>query len=311
MKIVFLGTPNFGAIILEGLLKNKIKPILAITKPDKPSGRKKIITPPPVKVLAQKNGISVLQPEKIGEIEKELKKLKPDLMIIAAFGEIIPEKILQIPRRGCLNVHPSLLPKYRGASPIQFAILNGEQETGVTIILVNEKMDRGPILAQTKIKLKENKIIFPDLEKKLAELGAELLVKIIPDWIGNNIKPESQREKEATYTKVLKKEDGKINWSKEAQDIERQVRAFNPWPGAFCNCEGKIIKILKASTLKSSEGSPKGPAGKTYLATNEQIAVQCKKDYLIIEELQLEGRKKTTTGNFLKGNIDFIGKILK
>jgi len=311
MKIIFLGTPNFGAIVLEKLLKNKIKPALVITKPDKALGRRKIITPPPVKILAEKYGIDFLQPDSIENIHKELNEINPDLIIVAAYGEIIPKKILQIPKYGCLNVHPSLLPKYRGASPLQFTILKGDEETGVTLILITEKMDEGPILGQSKIKIENKKILPKDLEKKLAELGADLLVKTIPQWIKKKIKPKKQNEKEATYTKIIEKKDGKIDWSKPAEYIERQIRAFHPWPGSFCKADDKMLKILKAFTLKQTDVSPKGPLGKTYLATNEQIAVQCGKDYLIIEELQFEGKKKMTARDFLKGNINFIGKILK
>jgi len=230
---------------------------------------------------------------------------------VAAYGEIIPKKILQIPKYGCLNVHPSLLPKYRGASPLQSTILNGDKETGITLILITEKMDEGPILDQLKIKIENKKILPEELAKKLADLGGDLLVKIIPKWIKNEIKPKKQNEKEATYTKIIKKEDGKIDWSKPAENLEKQIRAFHPWPGSFCRADDKIIKILKAFTLKQTKGSPQGPLGKTYLATNEQIAVQCKNDYLIIEELQFEGKKKITAKDFLKGNINFIGKILK
>ena len=310
MKIIFLGTPDFGAIVLEELIKKGIKPDLVVTKPDKPSGRKKIITPPPVKILAKKHGISVLQSDKIEKTEKDLKKIKPDLFLIAAFGEIIPKKILEIPKYGSLNVHPSLLPKYRGAAPIQFAILNGDNETGVTIIKVSEEMDQGPIIANAKFKLQNLKLTCKDLEKKLAIMGSGLLIKIIPEFMKNKIKLEKQNEKEATYTKIIKKNDGKIDWSKTAQELERQIRAFDPWPGSFCTINNKKIKILKAFFQKETDGGPKGPLGKTYLATNEQIAVQCKKDYLIIEELQFEGKKKIKAKDFLKGNIDFIGKIL-
>lgn len=311
MKIIFFGTPNFGAIVLEKLLKNKIEPVLVVTKPDKPVGRKKIITPPPVKILAKKYGLPFLQPDKIENTQKELEKINPDLILVAAYGKIIPKKILDIPKYGCLNVHPSLLPKHRGASPLQFTVLNGDKETGVTLILMTEKMDEGPILDQLKIKIENQKIFPQDLEKKLAELGGDLLVKIIPKWIKNEIKPKKQNEKEATYTKIIKKEDGKVDWSKSAENLEKQIRAFHPWPGSFCKADDKIMKILKASALKQTKESPKGPIGKTYLATNEQIAVQCGKDYLIIEELQFEGKKKMTAKDFLKGNINFIGQILK
>jgi methionyl-tRNA formyltransferase len=310
-KIIFIGTPEFGVIVLEKLIENGLKPALVITAPDKPVGRKQTITPPPIKTTAKKYKIPVIQPEKIKEAEPDIKKIKPDLIIVAAFGEIIPKKILDIPKYDSLNVHPSLLPEYRGASPIQFVILNGEKKTGVSIIKITEKLDQGPILASLEYLVENSEITCKELEEELASWGAELLIEIIPDWISSKIKPKPQDESKATYTRIIKKEDGKINWEKTAEEIERQVRAFNPWPTAFCKTDSKTMKIWKASTLEQTEHSPTGPPGKVYLAPNDRIAVQCGKDYLIIEELQFSGKRKMKIEEFLKGNIDFIGTILK
>ena len=310
-KIIFLGTPEFGAIVLKKLIENDFKPALVITAPDKPVGRKQIVTPSQVKVVAEKYKVPILQPEKIKEVESEIKKLKPDLIITAAYGEIIPKKILDIPKYSSLNVHPSLLPEYRGASPVQFAILNGEKKTGVTIIKMNEKLDQGPILANLEYLIENSEITHQELEEELANWGVELLIEIIPDWVDGKIKSKPQDESKASYTRTIKKEDGKIDWNNTAEEIERQVRAFNPWPSAFCEVNDKTIKIWKASRLKHTEYSPSGPPGKVYLAPNDRIAVQCGKDYLIIEELQFSGKKKMKVEEFLKGNIDFIGTILK
>jgi len=268
LKIVFLGTPEFGAIILEGLIKNNCKPILVITVPDKPVGRKQILTPPPVKLMAQKYNIPIAQPEKIKEFKEG------NLVICAAYGKVLAKEILETPRYGCLNVHPSLLPKYRGPSPIQTAILNGDKETGVTIILIDEKMDHGPIIAQRKWKISA-KTNSEELSKKLAKLGAELLIETIPKWLKGEIKAEAQNESKATYTKILKKEDGKINWKKSAQEIERQIRAFHPWPGSFTFWKGKRIKILEADVLKNNK--------------------------LTIKKLQPEGKKPMTAEDFKRG----------
>ncbi len=310
-KIIFIGTPEFGAVILRELILNQLRPVLVITSQDKPVGRKQIVLPPIVKVVAEKYGIPVVQTEKISTLRKEISQIKPDLIIVAAFGHILPKSILKIPKYGCINVHPSLLPKYRGPAPVKFTILNGEKETGVTITLMTEKVDNGPVIASEKLIIDNQKITNQELERDLARLGAKLLIKIIPKWTRDKIKPKPQDESRATYTKILKKDSGRIDWSKSAQEIERQVRAFDPWPSAFCKAGERILKIWKASVQKQTKNSPKGPLGKTFLASNNKIAVQCGKDFLIIEELQLEGKKKVKVQDFLKGNIDFVGTILE
>jgi len=278
IKIIFLGTPKFGAIILEGLIKSGHKPFLVITEPDKPVGRKQVVTPPSVKVLAEKYNIPVVQPAKISEYALEIERLNPSLIIIASFGQIIPKKILEIPKYGCLNVHPSLLPKYRGPSPIQFAILEGEEKTGVTIMRISEKLDTGPILSQQEIEL-DQKETFESLHDKLAEAGTRLLIETLPRLFAGKLPPLLQDETKATYTKILKKEDGKIDWKKPTREIERQVRALNPWPGTYTLYKGKRLKILKAEA----------PGSK-----------------LLIKEVQLEGKKPTTFEDFLKGHPDYV-----
>jgi len=281
-KIVFFGTPEFGTIILEGLIKANYKPFLVITAPDKPVGRKQILTPPPVKSLIMEHeawNIPILQPEKLDSSFKfQVSGLKPDLIVVAAYGQILPQEILEIPKYGCLNVHPSLLPKYRGPSPIQYTILNGDKETGLTIILMDEKIDHGPILAKREWEILNSKITYEELHNKLADLGAKLLVETIPKWIKGEIKPAPQDETRATYTKILKKEDGKIDWEKSAEEIERQVRAFTPWPGTYTIYKGKRLKILEAET------------------SNNQ---------LIIKEVQLEGKKAMNFEEFLMGHPDY------
>jgi methionyl-tRNA formyltransferase len=253
-KIVFMGTPEFGAIILEGLINGGHKPILVVTASDKPVGRKQILTPPPVKVVGKKYQILVEQPKKIENCKLKIENLKPDLIVVAAYNQILPKNILEIPKYGCLNVHPSLLPKYRGPSPIQDTILNGDKKTGVTIILMDEEADHGPILANSKLQITNSKITYRELLKELANLGANLLIETIPKWIKGKIKPKPQDEKKATYTKILTKEDGKINWRESAENIERKIRAFNVWPGTFTfwKKNGKLlrIKILKGRVYK-------------------------------------------------------------
>jgi methionyl-tRNA formyltransferase len=321
MKIIFLGTPEFGAIILEKLIGNNYKPVLVITAPDKPAGREQILTPPPVKITAQKYKIPILQPDKILESKSEIQDSKPDLIIVAAYSQILPKEILDIPKKGSLNVHPSLLPKYRGASPIQYAVLNGDKKTGATIILMDEKIDHGPVLNQRILEIEENETA-TTLYQKLANLGAGLLMETIPKWMQEMIKPHPQDDAQATYTKILTREDGRINWKKTAQDLEREIRAFDYWPGSFTfwqKRDGTMvrIKILKARVLKSGGGITY-PIGKTLVAPQNEICIQCRKgflggggDFLVIERLQMEGKKETDSEEFLRGHPDFIGTILK
>lgn len=325
MKIIFMGTPEFGAIILEKLSQTPFKPILVVTSPDKPAGREQILTPPPVKVIAVKYNIPVSQPQKIREIANKIAGSKPDLITVAAFGQILPKEILKIPKCGSLNVHPSLLPKYRGSSPIQYAILEGEEKTGITIILMDEKMDHGPILNQRILKLKRDET-FGVLTKKLADLGATVLLNTIPFWLKAMITPEPQDEREATYTKIFTREDGEINWRKSAEQIEREIRAFYPWPGSYTFWERKgkwgrrsrtiRIKIIKAKTLKSS--GILYPIGKTVAGPDNKFYVQCgglpfrrPRDFLLVEKLQLEGEKPVSSPEILRGYPDFIGTTLK
>lgn len=312
-KIIFVGTPEFGAIILEELARSDFKPILTITVPDKPVGRKKILTPTPVKIIAQKYNIPLEQPERIRNLKLEISNLKPDLGIVAAYGSLIPKDMLDIPKYGFINVHPSLLPKYRGPSPIQTAILNGDKETGVSIILMTEKMDAGPIVI-VKRKTKSEKYTYNELLKELAKLGTELLLETTPKWIRGEIKPVPQDELMATYTKILKKEDGLLDWQKTADELERQVRAFNPWPGAytFWQTKKKVfrrLKILKARVFKSPV-EEKYPIGKVLVVPQNEIGIRCRKDFLAISLLQLEGGKEMTAEDFLRGYPDFTSANL-
>lgn len=315
LKIIFLGTPEFGAIILDGLVNSGYKPALVVTETDKPVGRKQIITPPLVKVAALRYNLKIVQPDKILNLKSEILNLKPDLGVVAAYGQIIPKEILDIPKYGFLNVHPSLLPKYRGPSPIQYAILNGEEKTGVTIMQIAEKVDSGPIVAQEEITI-EKEYTYETLHNKLAVLGVKLLVDNIYKYINKEIKPMAQDDSKATYTKILKKENGKIDWQKPAEEIKNQITAFGREPGTYTECGEnkfgiKTIKISKASVQEQTKNSPKGVPGKTYLATNEKIAVQTGKDFLIIEEIQPESGKRMPAKEFLLGRPDFIGTILK
>jgi len=292
IKIVFLGTPEFSSIILDKLIENNYKPILVVTAPDKPVGRKNIITAPITKILAEKHKIPVLQPSKIKDLKTEIENLKPDLGIVVAYKQIISKDILDIPKYGFLNIHPSLLPKYRGPAPIQTAILNGDKQTGTTIILIDDKIDHGKIVSSASYQMPNN-ITFEELSRELAAISAQLLIQTIPKYINQKIQPKAQNESKVSFTKIIKKENGEIDWSKSAQEIEKQIRAFDPWPGSFFFLKKKDkkirIKILKAYISKSEN--------------SEKISMKCKKDYLIIEKLQQAGKKPLSAEEFKKGFI--------
>jgi len=268
MKYIFFGTPEFAAIILEKLLGAGFVPQAVVCNPDRPVGRKKIITSPPVKagIMNQeariKNQIKILQPENLSLLHNSLFMLHPDFFIVAAYANIIPGEMLKIPKMGAVGVHPSLLPKYRGPSPIQTAILNGEEETGVTLYLLDEKMDHGPIIENRKWKI-ENRTTYLELQKQLAELGGNLLVETIPKFLAGEIKPQPQNEELATYTKKFVSEDAFVDEdalknaisgeNKEgALLIERKIRALNPEPGVWTIQNGKRVKLLEAE-IKDNE----------------------------------------------------------
>ncbi len=306
-----MGTPDFSVPILDVLIMN-YNIIAVVTQPDKKVGRKQILTQSPVKKFALANKIEVLQPEKIkgnNEFICRIKDLNPDLIIVAAYGLILPKEILDIPKFGTINIHASLLPKYRGASPIQAAILNGDKETGVTIMLVNEKMDEGPMLAQKTITISNNDNL-ESLHDKLSALGANLLLEILPKYLSGQIQPKSQDNSQATYCQLITKDKGKIDWHKSAQEIDRQIRAFTPWPGTWTNWQGKNLKILSASADGSTKLTMTASAGEVF-KTNTGLAIACGQGFLEIFELQLEGKKPMTAKEFLNGNPKIISSILK
>ena len=261
MKFAFFGGGYFSVKVLNILYQNSFVPEFIITTPDKPKGRGLKLQPNPVKIWTQKNNIKFIQPDKLTICQ--LSSVSCQLFIIAAYGKIIPKEILDIPKYGTLNVHPSLLPKYRGPSPIQSFILSGEKETGVTIMLTDEKMDHGPILANSKFQIPNSKINYKELEEKLAELGGKLLVETIPKWLKDEIKPQEQDHSQATFTKKITKKDGVINLEVDPPEIiERKIRAFTPWPGVYFFVNGKRLIITKAeladSGLKIERVKPEG-----------------------------------------------------
>ncbi|MFA6410000.1 MAG: methionyl-tRNA formyltransferase, partial [Candidatus Buchananbacteria bacterium] len=248
-KIIFLGTPEFAVPALQALVQGGFLPALVITQPDKPVGRNQQLTPPPVKEFALANNLTIAQPKNKKELEKIFANNDCDVCILAAFGMIIPDDCLAKPKFGFLNIHPSLLPEFRGSAPIQQAILDGHKTTGVSIIKLVKEVDAGPIYAQ-----KEIPILAQDnaqtLGAKLAFVGAQLLVEILPDFLAQKIKPTLQSDNLATFTKIIERDDGRVDWQQTAGQIDRQFRAFFPWPGVFTHLAGKRLKIANLSVLE-------------------------------------------------------------
>lgn len=308
-----MGTPEFSLPGLKAVFNDGFFEIVGIfTQPDKPIGRKQILTPPPVKIIALENNIKVFQPEKIKTEIDNIRALAPDLIVVIAYGKIIPQEILDIPTYGCINVHASLLPKYRGAACLNAPILNGDKETGVTIMKMEAGLDTGPILKQAIMTLKGEETL-ADVHDHLSNLGAELLPKTLKEWVAGKITPQIQDETQATYITTLSKEDGKIDWSKTATEIERRIRAYNPWPGTFCyDKNNKITKIWEAIVADQEEKNElQNPLIGQVSLRNGQLTVTCGQGSIIILKLQTEGGKAIPAKDFLSGRQDFIGQILK
>lgn len=299
IRLIFMGTPEFSLPGLSALINDDNFEIVGVfTQTDKPVGREQKLTPPPVKRLALENGLSVFQPEKIKDESQNIKNLQPDLIVVIAYGKIIPQSILDIPTYGCINVHASLLPKYRGAACLNAPILNGDSETGVTIMKMEAGLDTGPILRQAAMKLNGQETL-EDVHDKLSALGAEILIPTLKDFMAGKIEPQIQDEAKASYIKTLKKEDGKIDWKKPAIEIERMVRAYNPWPGTYGLEQEKIVKIISVDSniLKSNNHK----IGEIFL-DGERLAIQCGQDALVILKLQTAGKKIMTSEEFWRGN---------
>lgn len=306
-QIAFFGTPQFAVTILEKLIASPFAPSVVVTAPDKPVGRKQNLTPPAVKVLAEKHGIPVLQPEKLDEeFTHTLQLVTYNLFIVAAYGKIIPKSVLEIPEHGSINVHPSLLPKLRGASPIQGAILEGLTETGVTIMLMDEKMDHGPTLANIRHAITNPKITTEELSRKLADTGAELLLETLPRYLVEEITPREQNHTEATYTKLIQKENGHINWGESAIQIERRIRAYTPWPGAYAYWDDKRIRFLEAEIIGGEEGNKPGEIYKL----GNMFAISTAEGALVPTRVLLAGKNAVDNRTFLQGYPEILGIIL-
>ncbi len=305
-SILFWGTPDFAIPVLEALRKNNFEITGIVTKPDEPAGREQILTPPPVKVFAQNLGINVYQPETLKTLTRS-DFPEANLFIVAAYGKIIPKQILEIPKLGALVLHPSLLPRWRGPSPVQFSILNGDVETGVTIMKMDELMDHGPIVAQSAV-FKIDRKSFSELNPILWETGTKLLIKTLPRWIHGEISAIEQDDSEATFSKILKRDDGRIDWKKPSIEIERQIRAFNPWPGTWTllPTKDKIlrVKIEEGESVEDEilEGAP------GYLRiVGERPLVKTGRGSIALKEVTLEGKKTLDAPSFLRGYSRLLG----
>jgi methionyl-tRNA formyltransferase len=302
MKIIFMGTAELSCTSLEKLAGDKKFSVVAVvTQPDRPKGRELQPQPSPVKTLAQKLNLPVLQPQLARDEQfiSELRELKLDLIVVVAYGQILPQTILDLPRYGCLNVHTSLLPKYRGAAPVQRAIAAGEMETGVTIMKMDAGLDTGPVLSagRTPILPEDDS---QSLHDRLGKLGAELLVETIPDYIAGKKSPQPQPTEGSSYAAKIKKEDGQIDWEKSALEIWNRLRAFTPWPGAFTFLPAQPkMRRLKIWKVEIVEGS--GKAGEILSADKNGILVACGQNSLRILELQREGGRRMNAAEFLAG----------
>lgn len=304
---MFMGTSELAVPILEQLCQSGYQIAAVYTQPDRAAGRGRIPTPSPLKKAALRLGLMVLQPQSLKAEIARFTALEPDVVVVAAYGQLLPQQVLDIPHFGCLNVHPSLLPKHRGASPIPTAILAGDEETGVTIMLMDSGLDTGPILAQKAVPI-EPQDTAESLSAKLALAGAQLLEQTLPLWLSHEIRPQSQDEGSATYTKPISKGEGEINWRLSAIELWRQVRAFYPWPGCYTPWRGKLLKVLQAVPLPAGESVTPGRV--VSLDAEPWVGVGTGEGMLGLCQVQLEGKRAMTAEEFLRGQRGFIGELL-
>ncbi len=309
MKTVFMGTPDFAAVVLDSVVKAGHEVGYVITQPDKARDRGKKIQFTPVKEKALEYGLKVLQPEKVRGNETLLEQLReygPDITVVVAYGQILPKDLLELPPLGCVNVHASLLPKLRGASPIQNAIVTGETVTGVTIMQMGEGLDTGDML--TKVEVEIGRMNGEQLHDALAEAGAKLLVETLPKLEAGLITPQPQDDSQSTYAGLIRKADGKIDFRKTPEEIERLIRGFDPWPGAFCDCNGTVMKLWAAEPL--ADTSDQEP-GTVLRAGEEGLDISCGGRVLRVTEIQMPGKKRVFVKDYLRGNSIAAGTLLK
>ena len=306
-RVVFMGTSGFAAPALRALTEEGYRVVEVVTQPDRPSGRERRPVPSPIKQLALELGLPLWQPEHLHgpQAVEHLRRLQPDVVVVAAYGEILRRPVLSLPPKGCLNLHASLLPRHRGPAPVAATILAGDPVTGVTLIRMDEGIDTGPILAQREVPLtgRERQ---DELLGLLSEVAASLLREALPAWLAGQIVPRPQDESHATYCRMLRKEDGEIDWTRPAWYIERMTRAYHPWPGAYTFLRGQRLRILRALVLSEGQGRPPG----TLVVEGHRLLVATGEGTLQVEELQLEGRRALPAGEFVRGQRGIDGARL-
>jgi methionyl-tRNA formyltransferase len=305
-RIVFMGTPEFAVPVLQALVEH-YNVVAVYTRTDKPVGRGKQITPSPVKLFAQQHNLPIEQPRTLrnGAEHTLLRSYQPDVIVVAAYGMILPKAILDAPPHGCVNIHASLLPRWRGASPIPYAILAGDTEAGVTLMQMDEGLDTGPILVQRSIPIAPDETT-GTLTEKLAQLGAQLALDALPDYLAGKLTPVPQDHARATMTQLIAKEDGLMNWNKSSVYLERMVRAYQPWPTAYTYYRGEQLKILRASVLEHN--APELPG--TVLQIGKDIGVATGKGILLLHEVQLAGKRAMSAAEFARGQRELVGSKL-
>jgi methionyl-tRNA formyltransferase len=299
IRVVFMGSPDFALPSLSALAKS-YEVVGVVTQPDRASGRGRGLKAPPVKTLALELNIPVMQPERLRDGMGQFREWRPDLIVVAAFGQILKKDVLDLPRHGCVNIHASLLPRWRGAAPINAAILAGDEETGVTIMQMDAGLDTGPMLASRSIRIGADDTA-GSVFQTLSALGADLLLETLPEYLAGNLKPVSQSEVGATYAPMLKKEDGLLDFTRSAVELERRVRAMNPWPGAWFEGNCSPLKVLRASTASGDKNLASG----IRFTVEGKPAIQSAEGALVLEEVQPAGRKLMSGKSFLAGTRDW------
>jgi methionyl-tRNA formyltransferase len=314
LRVVFMGSPSFSVPSLERLVSDRYQVVAVYTRPDRPAGRGRSLSSPPVKEAALALGLPVVQPVKLRgpEAVAQLAQLHPDLIVVAAYGQILPQSVLDIPAHGCINVHPSLLPRFRGASPVVAAILAGDEFTGVSVMLLDAGMDTGPVLARAQIPVSQRDTT-GSLTAKLSVISAQLLLEVIPRWVKGEISPQPQDGAKATATMPISREQSEIDWHLPTVDIWRRVRAFQPWPGCYTAWQGNQLKIVEALPLPA-EGNIE--VGRVVAlkppreATEAAFGVGSGDGILGVVKVQMAGKRVMTAAEFLRGQREFIGSIL-
>ena len=311
MNIVFMGTPEYVIPPLESLLGLDYAHLVGVyTQPDRPVGRGGNLTPPAIGHYCRDRGIPLFQPMSLknDSVQRELTSLEPDVVVVAAYGRILPTEVLEIPLHGCLNIHPSLLPRHRGPSPVVTALLDGENTTGVTVMMVDEGMDSGPIVAQKTAEIGPDEGVV-SLTKRLFRIGGDLVASILPRWLAGELAPVAQDKSLATVTRKITKQDGEADWSLPAIQLARNARAFEAWPGLYTYLNGKVLKATKVRYAPATRVYPE-PQGTVVRSPNGEVSVVTGDGLLVLDEVQLEGRRAMPAEEFLRGQKDLEGAVL-